>query len=113
MAMVAVSISPSGVGASVGEYVAEALRVLQRQDDVRWEVGAMFTTVEGDLGRIFDLVLEMEEAVFAMGAERVGTVLKIDDRRDRPLTMEGKVDRVRSLLGEGGADRVGSQPKKR
>ncbi len=98
MAMVAVSISPSGVGASVGAYVAEALRVLQAQDDVRWEVGPMFTTVEGDLGRIFDLVLEMEEAVFAMGAERVGTVLKIDDRRDQPLTMEGKVERVRRLL---------------
>ena len=102
MAMVAVSISPSGVGASVGEYVAEALRVLQRQHDVRWEVGPMFTTVEGDLRRILDLVLEMEEAVFAMGAERVGTVLKIDDRRDQPLTMEGKLERVQSLLDDGG-----------
>jgi uncharacterized protein (TIGR00106 family) len=98
MAMVAISISPSGVGASVGEYVAEALRVLKRQTDVRWEVGPMFTTVEGDLRRILDLVLEMEEAVFAMGAQRVGTVLKIDDRRDQPLTMEGKLDRIQRLL---------------
>ena len=100
MAMVAISISPGGVGASVGEYVAEALRVLADQDDVRFEVGAMFTTVEGDLARIFELVLQMEAAVFAMGADRVGTVLKIDNRRDKPLTIEGKIERVKALLAD-------------
>jgi len=100
MAMVAVSISPGGVGPSVGVYVAEALRVLQAQDEVRWEVGPMFTTLEGDLRRIFDLVLAMEEAVFAMGCERVGTVLKVDDRRDQPLSIEGKLARVQGLLGD-------------
>ncbi len=99
MAMVAVSISPGGVGPSVGRYVAEALRVLQGQDEIRWEVGPMFTTLDGDLRRILDLVIEMEEAVFAMGCERVGTVLKIDDRRDQPMTIEGKLDRMKDLLG--------------
>ena len=98
MAMVAVSLSPGGVGPSVGEYVAEALRVLQAQDDVRWEAGPMFTTLEGDLRRILELVVEMEEAIFAMGCERVGTVLKIDDRRDQPVTIEGKMERLGSLL---------------
>ena len=41
----------------------------------------------------------MEEAVFAAGAERVGTVLKIDDRRDRVVAMEDKVEAVERLLG--------------
>jgi uncharacterized protein (TIGR00106 family) len=58
----------------------------------------MFTTLEGDLRDIFALVLEMEEAVFAAGAERVGTVLKIDDRRDRSVAMEDKVRTVEGLL---------------
>lgn len=101
MAMVAVSVSPGGVGASVGEHVAAALRVLEGQERVRYELGPMFTTLEGDLEEIFRLVLEMREAVFAMGAPRVGLVLKVDERRDKPATMEGKLARVRELLAKG------------
>jgi uncharacterized protein (TIGR00106 family) len=100
MAMVALSISPHGAGASVGEYVAEALRVLKNQNDVRWEVGPMFTTIEGDLPRIFELVVEMEEAIFAKGIDRVATVVKVDSRRDKPLTAEGKTGRIKELLSE-------------
>ena len=100
MALVAVSISPTGVGAGVGEYVAEALRVLERQDDVRWEVGAMFTTLEGDLREIFELILRMQEAVFERGAVRVGTVIKVDERRDREVGMADKVESVRRRLRE-------------
>lgn len=91
MAIVAVSIAPTGEGASVGAYVAEALRVLEAQDEVKWELGPMFTTLEGDLDQILRLVRQMQEAVFSMGAVRVGTVLKIDDRRDKPATMAKKI----------------------
>jgi uncharacterized protein YqgV (UPF0045/DUF77 family) len=38
--------------------------------------------------------------VFAAGAERVGTVIKIDDRRDRAQRMEDKVSTVEKLLGD-------------
>ena len=93
----AVSISPVGEGVSVGDYVADAVRVLRAQDAVRFETGPMFTTLEGDLREIFELILRMQEAVFARGAVRVGTVIKIDDRRDRPARME---DKVRRALGE-------------
>jgi uncharacterized protein (TIGR00106 family) len=95
-AVVAVSITPVGTGApSVSRFVAAALRVLAEAPDVRYEVGPMFTTVEGDLRRILDLVLAMQEAVFAEGAQRVSTVLKVDERRDRENTMEHKVAAVR------------------
>jgi Uncharacterized conserved protein len=60
----------------------------------------MFTTLEGDLPEIYSLVHAMQEAVFAAGAERVGTVIKIDDRRDRAVRMEDKVSVVMKLLGE-------------
>jgi uncharacterized protein (TIGR00106 family) len=97
MAIVAVSISPVGVGPSVGEYVVRALSVLRGQDRVRFEVGPMFTTLEGDLPEIFDLILRMREAVFEAGAVRVGMVLKTDERRDRDATMESKLRRVGAL----------------
>jgi len=104
MAIVAVSISPVGSGPSVSSYVAEALRVVRAQDRVRHQTGAMFTTLEGDLDEVFGLIRRMQEAVFDAGAERVGTVIKIDDRRDQPATMESKVARVQSILASEGQD---------
>jgi uncharacterized protein (TIGR00106 family) len=100
MAIVAVSVAPTGVGVSVGDDVAEALRVLERQDRVRFQLGPMFTTLEGDLPEIFELILAMQEAVFARGAQRVSTVIKVDERRDRIAHMDEKVERVRRRLGQ-------------
>jgi uncharacterized protein (TIGR00106 family) len=94
MAIAAVSISPVGAGTSVSRYVAAALAVCRAQDRVRFRTDPMFTTLEGDLADIYALVTRMQEAVFAAGAERVGTVLKIDDRRDRDVSMEAKLASV-------------------
>ena len=94
MAIVAVSLSPVGEGTSVSRYVAAALRVLRAQDRVRHRTDPMFTTLEGDLDEIFALIRRMQEAVFETGAERVSTVIKIDDRRDREVRMEDKVRAV-------------------
>ena len=102
MAIVAVSVAPVGEGASVSRHVAAALRVLETQEHVRFEVGPMFTTLEGDLREILDLVVRMQEAVFAEGAQRVSTVLKIDERRDRVSSMEEKVTTLRERLRGGG-----------
>ena len=98
VAIVAVSIAPGGESASVGAFVAEAIRVLEAQDQVRWELGPMFTTLEGDLDEIMGLIRRMQEVVFAKGAARVATVIKIDDRRDKDATMAGKVASVRASL---------------
>ena len=98
MAIAAVSIAPVGTGTSVSRYVAEALRVVRSQDRVGYRLDPMFTTLEGDLSEIFALILRMEEAVFALGADRVGTVIKVDDRRDRGVAMAVKVESVERLL---------------
>lgn len=98
MAIVAVSIAPVGEGVSVAPYVAEALRVVQGQTRVRWKLDSMFTTLEGDADEIFALVRRMQEAVFAAGAVRVSTVLKMDDRRDQDVRMEDKVRAVEERL---------------
>jgi uncharacterized protein (TIGR00106 family) len=101
MAIAAVSISPTGAGVGVSEYVAAALRVVRAQDAVRYRLDPMFTTLEGEMSDIFALIERMQEAVFAEGAVRVGTVIKIDDRRDREVAMEAKVASVEEKLGEG------------
>ena len=98
MAIVAVSIAPTGEGPSVSRHVAAALRVLERQDRVRWRLDPMFTTLDGDLDEIFSLIRQMQEAVFTAGAVRLGTVIKIDDRRDRAVSMDDKVTSVQQRL---------------
>ena len=102
MAIVAVSISPTGgnpdEGVGVSRYVARALEVVRAQSAVRYRLDSMFTTLEGDLDEIFALIRQMQEAVFAAGAVRVGTVLKIDDRRDREASMEAKILAVEEQL---------------
>jgi len=99
MAIAAVSISPVGAGVSVSKYVAAAVAVLEEQDRVRWQLDSMFTTLEGEPADLFPLIAAMQEAVFAAGAVRVGTVIKMDERRDRPdVRIEDKVQSVTRLL---------------
>jgi uncharacterized protein (TIGR00106 family) len=104
MAIVAVSISPVGAGASVSAHVSAAIAVLREQDRVRWRLDPMFTTLEGEVDEIFALVRRMQEAVFAAGAVRVGTVIKMDERRDRDVRMEEKVRAVEKRLGTSASD---------
>ena len=101
MAIAAVSLSPLGVGISVSKYVAAALRVLEQQERVKWKLDSMFTTLEGEPEDLFVVIQAMQEAVFAAGAKRVGSVIKMDDRRDRPgIGMEEKVESVLYKLSE-------------
>ncbi|HVP28786.1 MAG TPA: MTH1187 family thiamine-binding protein [Myxococcota bacterium] len=99
MAIVAVSIAPVGAGTHLAPYVAAALEPLRAQSRVRWRLDPMFTTLEGELGEILPLVQRMTEAVFARGATRVSTLIKIDERRDEAATMESKLAAVRRLGG--------------
>jgi uncharacterized protein (TIGR00106 family) len=50
----------------------------------------MATNLEGELPQIMEVVRKIHESAFEEGAVRVLTSLKIDDRRDKTLTMEGK-----------------------
>ena len=48
--LVAFSVTPLGTGEAVGEVVAEAVRVV-RESGLPNQTDAMFTTIEGVLGR--------------------------------------------------------------
>ena len=100
MALVEVNIVPLGTGTpSVSKYVAQAVKVLQAEEDIKYELTAMGTIIEGDLERLLALVRKMHEAVFDAGAMRVVTTIKIDDRRDKILSMNSKMDSLKKELG--------------
>ena len=98
MAIAEVSIIPLGTGTpSVSKYVARAISVLQQEKDIKYELTSMGTIIEGDLEKILKVARKMHQATFDEGAMRVITTIKIDDRRDRPSTMSGKIE---SLMKE-------------
>ena len=100
MAMVEVSIVPVGTESpSVSEYVARAVKVLRAEKDLKYELTAMGTIIEGDLARLLTVVRKMHEAVLDCGVKRVLTTVKIDDRRDKASSISGKVEAVKEKLG--------------
>ncbi len=101
MAILAISVTPIGTGSpSVGAYVADALRVIE-QSGLRYRLNAMHTEVEGELEEVLRLIPAIHRACFTRGAKRVSTVIKIDDRRDAPSSIEGKVRSVEARLAPG------------
>jgi uncharacterized protein (TIGR00106 family) len=95
MAIVQVTVVPLGTGGpSLSGYVKDVLRVLDRHPNVVAHVGPNGTALEGDLDALWPVIREMHEVPFAAGVSRVMTLLNVDDRRDKPGTVEGKLAAV-------------------
>ncbi len=98
MAVVEVSISPLGMpGTGVSEFVAESLKVI-RSSGLKHQLTPMGTIIEGSLDDILPVIRKMHEAQFEAGAPRVSTLIKIDDRRDKPSSLEDKVRSVEEKI---------------
>jgi uncharacterized protein (TIGR00106 family) len=99
MAIAEISVVPLGTKTpSVSQYVARAVKVLEREKDMRYEITAMGTIIEGDLDSILAVVKKMHEGAFGEGVARVITIIEIDDRRDKAQGMKEKVDSLKKKL---------------
>ena len=86
-------------GASASEYIAEIQRRLAAQDRVRYRMHAMGTSLEGSVEDILAVVAELHALPFEQGIPRVYSVLKLDERRDKPAqTLDDKVRSVEEKL---------------
>lgn len=103
-----VTVVPLGTGTtSLSSYVAGCQKVLRRYRDVKYQLTPMATVMEGPLDRILEAIKEMHEVPFQMGAQRVSTTVVIDDRRDKPISMKGKVSSVEARLAADQQGRCG------
>jgi uncharacterized protein (TIGR00106 family) len=94
--LIAFSVTPLGGGESVGDLVAEAVRVV-RESGLPNRTDAMFTLIEGEWDEVMAVV---KRAVDVVAAEvpRVSLVLKADIRPGVTDALTAKVARVEAHL---------------
>jgi uncharacterized protein (TIGR00106 family) len=98
--LAAFSVTPLGVGESVGEVVAEAVRIV-RESGLPNETNAMFTNVEGEWDDVMEVIRRCVDAVAAR-APRVSVVIKIDHRPDAGGdALHRKMETIERELGQG------------
>jgi uncharacterized protein (TIGR00106 family) len=100
MALMEINIVPVGAGVSLSSYIAKAVLALEGEPEIDYELTSMGTNVAGDLDRLFAVASKMHRVVMDSGVQRVVTTIKIDDRKDKPVTLSSKLESVRKKLGE-------------
>jgi len=96
------SITPIGLGTtSIGKQIAIAINAIKKVKGIKCEVTPMGTVIEAEkLDTILEAVRAAHEALFKAGIKRIESNLRIDDRRDKPRTMEDKVKSIKEYMKE-------------
>ncbi|KAA0549425.1 MTH1187 family thiamine-binding protein [Bacillus sp. BGMRC 2118] len=102
MAIVDVTVIPIGTDTpSVSQYVAEIQGILkeyEQQGKISYQLTPMSTLIEGELPDLFDVIQAIHESPFQNGIQRVATNIRIDDRRDKKVKMNDKLESVRQRM---------------
>jgi uncharacterized protein (TIGR00106 family) len=95
--LAAFSVTPLGGGDSVGELVADAVRIV-RESGLPNETNAMFTNIEGEWEEVMAVIHRCVQAVAAR-SPRVSVVIKIDHRPGVTDALHSKVETIEQELG--------------
>jgi uncharacterized protein (TIGR00106 family) len=97
MVLLEFSMSPLEKGASVGEYVARSLKIID-ESGLDYRLHAMGTIVEGEIDEVLALLKRCLEAMSA-DCERITCTAKLDYRRGHTGRLATKVASVEEKLG--------------
>jgi uncharacterized protein (TIGR00106 family) len=105
MAIMDIQVSPRSAGTvSVSGAVVIAQQLI-RNSGLKHLLHPMGTCIEGDAGRLYALAADIHDALVVAGYERIGVLLKVDDRRDKDSTMDSKLNSVLTKLEQTGQSR--------
>jgi len=93
-------VVPLGVGVSLGKYIAECEKVLQKSG-LKTQLHAYGTNIEGEWDRVMEAVKQCHQTLHAMGAPRISSSIRLGTRVDREQTMEDRIRSVREKLPSG------------
>lgn len=95
-----ITVVPLGTATtSLSHYIATCINTVKQAQGISYQLTAMGTIIQGPLERVLELAQRMHEVPFGMGAKRVLTTINIDDRHDKPITIDGKVKAVSQASG--------------
>lgn len=94
------SVHPIGSGTSVGRYVKAAVRAMSKISGLTFDVTPMSSVLEAEsIGTILEAVQVSHRALRLMGAKRISSSLRIDERLDKRRVMSDKTRRLKALTG--------------
>ncbi len=92
------SIVPVGVGSSIGDQLAEVLKIVDASG-LPYKLNPMGTVVEGEWEEVMELIKSCHGAVMSRG-ERAVTTISIDDRKGKPNRIDQKVESIEKRIGK-------------
>ena len=103
MPVMEISIIPLGTQTpSVSQYVAEAVGILKNENNIKYTLVSMGTIIEANtVEKLLEIAGKMHHAAFCDEVKRVVTTIKIDDRTDKNLTINGKIQSVQEKITNG------------
>jgi uncharacterized protein (TIGR00106 family) len=97
MVLLEFSIAPLEKGASVGNYVARSLAIIEASG-LDYRLHAMGTIIEGEVDQVLAVFQQCLAAISA-DCDRVSCSMKLDYRKDATGRLETKVSSVEEKLG--------------
>lgn len=91
------SIVPLGIGSSIGDKLAEVLRIVDA-GGLPYKVNPMGTVIEGEWDDVMKLIRKCHTALMKKG-ERTLTNITIDDRKGMPNRIDAKVKSIERRIG--------------
>lgn len=97
MVLLELSVVPLGRGESVSSYVAECVDLIDHSG-LPYELNAMGTIIEGELGEVLDLTRRCVK-LMAKHSDRVTCSAKLDYRKGASGRLKSKVTSVQTKIG--------------
>ena len=98
MVLLEFSMAPLEKGASVGEYVARSLKIID-ESGLDYRLHAMGTIIEGEIDQVLGVLKKCLEAM-AADCERITCTAKLDYRQGYAGRLKSKVTSVEEKLGK-------------
>lgn len=92
------SVVPIGKGESVGQYVAECLKIVE-SSGLPYKINPMGTVVEGDYDAVMSVIRACHMRIMQL-SPRVITSIKLDDKGAVSGMIDKKVESVERHLGK-------------
>jgi uncharacterized protein (TIGR00106 family) len=90
-------VIPLGVGLSLGSYIAECEKILQKAG-LKTHLHGYGTNIEGEWEVVMQAIKECHQSLHDMGAPRISTTIRLGTRVDRDQTIEDKIRSVQEKL---------------